>query len=1093
VTRFSAAARSPRSNTLKFNHLRRAAVLGVALAALGFPLFAGRPLAQGGAPAPAEPVINESADPLLHSFRFRSIGPASMGGRIDDIAVSESDPNVIYVGYAVGGVFKSENNGVSFQPVFQTYNTASIGDIAIHPRDPNIVYVGTGEANNRQTASFGDGIYKTTDGGKTFTNIGLKDTQTIARIVIDPKNPETVYVASPGHLFGPNPERGVFKTTDGGKSWNKIKFIDDDTGFTDIVLDPANSSIVYAASYQRRRSGCCFNGGGPGSGIWKSTDAGKTWTKLTGSGLPPGTYGRIALDVSRSNPNVVYAQIEAGETGAPERTPPVEQGAATEATPPGAAAVTTAPAGGAPGAQQPPAGRAGRAGQPAAADVGRGGGGRGGYDWCNNAGPNKGFPAPGRGGFGGGGGAQEAAPPAPRVVPALNPTRGGVLRSDNKGQTWTLLSNCNSRPMYFSQLRVDPLNDKTIYVGGLPVAKSLDGGKTFATLDTAGGYGEPGHVDQHAIWIDPKNSKHIMEGNDGGLNVSWDQGKSWDYVNTMATALAYVVTADMRHPYYVYVGLQDNGSWGGPSAVRGRGGIMNSHWFGIGGGDGFYTAVDPTDYNMVITESQDGNTNRYDLRVGRGQSIRPNAGGGRGGRGGGGGRGGRGAAPEPAGNPAGGAAGAPGAETAPPVQAGGQAGFGGRGGPPNVINAIPGDVYRFNWNTPVIMSPHNPKIVYLGGNHLFKSYNQGDTWVASNDDLTKKVDRNTVPMMGVPGNVTQLSKNDGVVSYSTIISISESPVMPGIVWAGTDDGNLQVSRDGGATFTEVGRNLPGLPANNQYWISRVDASHFDQGTAYVSVDGHRSDDLKPYVFVTHDFGKTFQSITGNLPAYGNVQVIREDPKNKDLLYVGTEFGLFVSLDAGKGWQKFMNNYPTVRTDDILVHPRENDLIVASHGRSVWIADDITPLQQLTPAVRESDAALFDIRPAVAWLNDQQNNQQVGGQKVFVGENAPRGAAINYYLKSAAGGDVKISIADVNGRVIRTLDGAKAAGINRVMWNLAPTPPPGQQGGGFGGGGGGGRGGVAAVEPGTYVVTLEVGGKKYTKPLQVLPDRWLGER
>jgi photosystem II stability/assembly factor-like uncharacterized protein len=1083
------------TSRLNHLHLLPMAAVAFALAAFGVRIDA---QGRGNAAARQEAEINRSTDPLLQSFRFRSIGPASMGGRIDDIAVSESDPNVIYVGYAVGGVFKSENNGVSFAPVFQTQGTASIGDIAIHPRDPNIVYVGTGEANNRQTASFGDGIYKTTDGGKTWTNLGLKETQTIARIVIDPKNPETVYVASPGHLFGPNKERGVFKTTDGGKTWNNVKFIDDDTGFTDIALDPVNSSIVYAASYQRRRSGCCFNGGGPGSGLWKSVDAGKSWTKLSGGGLPPGTYGRIALDVSRSNANVVYAQIEAGATGQPERTPPIEQSAATEATPPGAAAVTpavTAPGGqpgqqaqqgrgrrgqGAaqPGAQQPGAQPAGRAG-------GGGGGGRGGYDWCNNGGPGRGFGGRGGGGGFGGGGAEQPAPEN-LTAPALDSSRGGVLRSDDKGKTWTLLSNCNSRPMYFSQLRVDPSNDKTIYVAGLPVAKSLDGGKTFATLDNAGGNESPGHVDQHAIWVDPKNGKHIMIGNDGGLDVSWDQGKTWDYVNTMATALAYVVTADMRHPYYVYVGLQDNGSWGGPSSVRGRGGIMNSHWFGIGGGDGFYTAVDPSDYNMVITESQDGATNRYDLRVGRGQSIRPNAGGGRGGRGG---RGGGAAAP----------ATPPGAETpasteaAPPVQAGGQGGFGGRGGAPNVINAVPGDAYRFNWNTPVIMSPHNPKIVWLGGNRLFKSYNQGDTWIAS-EDLTKKVDRNTVPMMGAPGNVTQLSKNDGVVSYSTIISISESPVMPGVVWAGTDDGNLQVSRDGGTTFTEVGKNLPGLPPNNQYWISRIDASHFDQGTAYVSVDGHRSDDLKPYVFVTHDFGKTFQNVTGNLPQYGNVQVVREDPKNKDLLYAGTEFGLFVSLDAGKSWQKFMNNYPTVRTDDILVHPRDNDLIVASHGRSVWIADDITPLQQLTQTVRDSDAALFDIRPAVAWLNDQQNNQQVGGQKVFVGENTPRGAAINYYLKSG-GGEAKITIADVSGRAIATLQGPGGPGIHRVMWNLAPTPPPGAQpaGRGGGGGGGGGRGGFGAVEPGSYEVTLEAAGKKITKPLQVVQDRWLNER
>jgi hypothetical protein len=406
-----------------------------------------------------------------------------------------------------------------------------------------------------------------------------------------------------------------------------------------------------------------------------------------------------------------------------------------------------------------------------------------------------------------------------------------------------------------------------------------------------------------------------------------------------------------------------------------------------------------------------------------------------------------------------------------------------------VLNAAPGDQYRFNWNTPVVLSPHNPSIVWFGGNRLFKSYNRGETWVAS-ADLTRQVDRNTVSLMGAPADRTQLSKNDGVTSYSTIISISESPVLPGVVWAGTDDGLLQVSRDGGVTFTEVGKSLPGLPANHQYWISRVDASHFDAGTAYVAVDGHRSDDLKPYVFVTRNYGQSFESIASP-PLYGNVQVVREDPKNRNLLYVGTEFALFISLDGGKQWNRFMNNYPFVRTDDILVHPRDNDLIVATHGRSIWIADDITPLQQLTPAVQAEDAHLFDIRPAIAYLNDQQHGQQVGGQKHFVGENAPRGTAISYYLKSAASGDVKINIANATGQVVRTLDGTKQSGINRVMWNLAPNPPPGAP---AGGGGGGGRGGAApSVDAGTYVVTLSVGGKTYTKPVNVLQDRWLSER
>ncbi|HEU4927376.1 MAG TPA: hypothetical protein VFT24_10025, partial [Vicinamibacterales bacterium] len=602
--------------------------------------------AQPTAPVPEPRLINQSADPLLAPFRFRSIGPASMGGRIDDIAVSETDPNIIYVGYAVGGVFKSENNGTTWQPVFEEYATASIGDIAIHPTNPDIVYVGTGEANNRQTSSFGDGIYKTTDGGRTFQNAGLRETQTIARIVIDPRNPETVYVAVPGHLFGPNKERGVYKTTDGGKSWTNVKFIDEHTGFTDIAIDPSNSSILYAASYQRRRMGCCFNGGGPGSALWKTTDGGRSWTKLT-SGLPPGTWGRIALDVSRSNPNVVYAQIEAGNIGQPMTTGATDLGAATESTPAGAAAVpgappSTAQSGAVAGATATP--------QPQAAPPG--GGGRGAYNWCNNAGPDRGF----------GRGAQSGSP---RTPPPLDPVRGGIFRSDNKGASWTHVSNCNARPMYFSQLRIDPGSDRNIYVAGLPVAKSLDGGRTFATLDEAGGHSSPGHVDQHAIWIDPKNPRHLLIGNDGGLNVSWDQGRTWDFINTMATATAYWVSADMRRPYFVYAGLQDNGSWGGPSATRSANGILNSDWFGVGGGDGFQTAVDPTDYNIVYTESQDGNTNRYDLRNGRVQSIRPRApaaGRGRGGAG------------------------------------------GGRGGAANVLNAAPSDQYRFNWNTPFQLS-----------------------------------------------------------------------------------------------------------------------------------------------------------------------------------------------------------------------------------------------------------------------------------------------------------------------------------------------------------------------------------------------------
>ena len=1030
--------------------LRRLLAAGFVLAAGALPLVASAQGRRAGARRDTS-MVNRSDNPVLENFKFRSIGPAVMGGRIDDIAVSESNPNVIYLGYAVGGVFKSENNGTTFKPVFEEETVASIGDIAIHPKDPNTVYIGTGEPNNRQTSSFGDGIYKTTDGGKTWTNMGLKETQTIARIVIDPRNPEVVYVASPGHLFGPNAERGIYKSTDGGKTWNKIKYIDENTGFTDIQMSPGNSNVLVAASYQRRRSGCCFNGGGPGSALWRTDDGGRSWTKITGNGLPGGTYGRIAVDIARNNASVWYAQIEAGGTGD---------------------ASVEAPAGG-----------------------------RGAYDWCNNGAP------PGAGGRGG-------AAPDTTKPPALDASKGGIFRSDNGGRSWKLVTNCNARPMYFSQLRIDPQNDNVIYVAGLPVAKSLDGGKTFATLDAAGGNGTPGHVDQHAIWVDPKNSNHLMIGNDGGLDISYDQGRNWQFVNTMATGLAYAVTADMRHPYNVQFGLQDNNGWGGPSSKRGAVGIMNSDWYPLAGGDGFWTAADPNDYHIVYSESQDGNTSRYDLATGQQKSIRPvpmNAGGAGGGRGAG-----RGGA---AGGAAGGAGAAPVAQPAcvdGRVGGGGGGGGGGRGGAGNVVNSQPGDSYRFNWNTPFLLSPHDGNIVWLGGNRLFKSVDRGDHWVAS-ADLTKSIDRCSINLMGAPGTQQQLSKNDGVVSYSTIIAVSESPVMPGVVWAGTDDGLLQVSRDGGVTFTEVGKNIAELPKNHDYWFSRVEASHFDVGTAYASVDGHRSDDLKPYVFVTKDYGKTWKMIVTGLPTYGNVQVVREDPKNKDLLYLGTEFGLYASLDAGAHWEKFSNNYPTVRTDDILVHPRDNDLIIASHGRSIWIADDITPLQQLTPAVKDADVHLFDLRPAINYMSDRQLQQHSGGQQLFIGENAPRGTAISYWLKNAATTDVKISITDGAGRTLCTSDGTKTAGINRVQWSLVAPMLAGAAGrGGFGGGGGGGggRGGFAGppntscsgggggrggfggagggIEPGMYNVTLTANGKTITKQVKVLEDVWMNE-
>ena len=471
--------------------------------------------------------INESPDPLLKRFTWRSIGPAVMGGRIDDIAIDESNPSVMYVGYATGGIWKTVNNGTTWTSIFDEYPVASIGDIELAPSNPSIIYVGTGEPNNRQSSSFGAGIYKSTDAGRTFEYMGLKETQTIAKVVAHPKDPNIVYVAAAGHLFGPNPERGVYKTTDGGKTWTNTKFIDNDTGFIDLVMHPTNPNTLFAASYQRRRQPWGFNGGGPGSGIWRTDDGGKTWTRVTGNGLPANPLlGRIGLNYSRSKPTVIYAQFEIGPSGG------TGAGVNEDGT-----------------LVQPGQGRGGGAGA---------GGGRGGQP-----------------------------PPPP------DPTKSGVWRSDDGGKSWKFMSNNNNRPMYYSKIRVDPTNPDIVYTTGASAYKSIDGGKTFSTMDGVS------HSDHHALWIDPRNNQHLVIGNDGGLDMSYDQGATWEEISLSALGQFYAISVDMRKPYYVCGGLQDNGSWCGPSAVRSNlTGIMNSDWYRIGGGDGFYTANDPRDWTL---------------------------------------------------------------------------------------------------------------------------------------------------------------------------------------------------------------------------------------------------------------------------------------------------------------------------------------------------------------------------------------------------------------------------------------------------------------------------------------------------------------
>jgi len=948
----------------------RPAVLGVFLSLIVAVL-----LVPGGSgfaqqQAAVEPV-NQSSDPLLREFVFRSIGPATMGGRIDDVEGLDADPFTYYIGLATGGVWKTTNNGTTWTPIFDTYDVASVGDIAVSQSNTDIVWVGTGEPNNRQSSSFGNGIYKSTDGGETFTHMGLEDTQTIARVVIDPDDDDTVFVAALGHLFGSNEERGLYRTEDGGESWEKIVYIDEDTGFTDVVIDPSDSDTLYAASYQRRRTPWGFNGGGTGSGIWKSTNGGDDWTKLNGNGLPEDPIlGRIGLSVYRSDPDIVYAQIEVGV-----RRP-------------------------------------------------RGGGG------------------------GGGGGGQRGQQDPNAPPPPPDPTRDGVWRSDNKGRSWEIMGNNNNRPMYYSQIRVDPTDDQVIWTMGASLYKSTDGGRTFETIRGMG------HGDHHAMWINPRNGDHVLLGNDGGFNVSYDGGASWDFINMMALGQFYAVGVDMGRPYNVYGGLQDNGSWGAPSMTRSSSGILNEDWFRAGGGDGFFTKVDPTDTNILYTESQGGNMGRSDLTTGVRVNIKPRA-----------------RRPQAEG-------------------AAGRGGFGGGGA--NISNIVPepepGTQYRFNWNTPIEISPHNPSTIYTGANVFFKSVDRGDTWTAS-EDLTRQIDRETLEIMGVMGDQPMTSKNDGQSNFGNIISIGESPVLPGVIWVGTDDGHVQVSRDGGFTFTNVSNRIPGLTVGHK--VTRVEPSTHEAGTAYVTFDGHMTNDHNAYLFVTRDFGGTWEDLGQGLPK-GNLRVVREDPINPNLLFIGSEYAMYISLDGGGEWERFMSGMPTVRIDDMVIHPRDGDLVVGTHGRSIMIVDDITPLQQLTDDVRAADLHLFDVRDAVLWKSDMTQSRGVSGTRRFRGQNPEPGTAISYYLRSDTSADVTITITDVEGNVVRTLEGTGDSGINRVSWNLRqdpPAPPEGAPQGGFRGRGP--RQGPP-VGPGTYVVSLLHGSTTLQTTVEVLEDVWMGQ-
>ena len=902
-------------------------------------------------PADAAAQVNAArVEAAVANLEWRNIGPTIMGGRVSDLAVVESDPATFYVGTATGGVWKTVNHGTTFEPVFDDQPTQSVGDVTVAPSNPNVVWVGSGEPQNRQSSPWGNGVYKSTDAGRSWRHMGLEETHHISRIRIHPRDPSVVYVAAVGRLWGANPERGVYKTTDGGESWELVLFVDEDTGAIDLAMDPGDPETLFAAMYQRRRTGWGFNGGGPGSGIHRTTDGGASWVELT-EGLPEGDKGRIGLDIFRGDGNMVFAIVEADK-----RTP----------------------------------------GQ----------------------------------GFGGGGGGS---------------SRNGVYRSTDRGETWEQISTTNNRPMYYSQIWVDPSDPERIYTAGASLYKSLDGGNNF-TPDAASEV----HPDHHAMWIDPADSDHIILGGDGGVSITWDRADTWRQLTNLSLAQFYEIGVDMRDPYHVCGGLQDNGSWCGPSDTWSNQGIRTRDWYNVGGGDGFYTVMHPTNPRVMFSESQGGNLMRVDLVTMERTRMRP---------------------------------------VGRPLEDGEDREL------------------RWNWDTPVLLSQHDENTVYVGSNVLFRSRDLGMTWEEISPDLTHAIDRAELEIMGVAGSEPQMSANDGQASYGNLETISESPFDAGLLYVGSDDGRVHVTRDGGGSWTDVTGNIPALPERT--YVSRVVASAHDRGTVYATFDGHRNNDFAAHVYVSADYGESWRRIVDGLPAT-SVNVIAEHHRTAGLLFVGHELGVSVSVDGGERWMALDNGLPPVPVDDIKIHPRENDLVLGTHGRGIYIMEDIAPLEGLTADVLAADAHLFPVRRATSYNPYTPQGWTPG---VYVSPNPAAGALIRYYLgedlpaaaqvaaspeENGDGGDdgmadasgrPKITILDEGGEVVRELTGPGDAGIQQVRWDLRIEPPytpsgPPQQ---FGGGFGGGQARGPRVLPGTYTVRLEAAGVTQEEQVAVRLD------
>ena len=917
-------------------------------------------LALSATARPASPQLTEQIpDAVWETFRWRSVGPVNMGGRITDVEGLPSPSKTFYAAAAAGGIWKTTNNGITFRSIFNEPRVAAMGDIAIAPTDPSQIWAGTGEEDSRNSISAGGGIYKSTDGGDSWEFKGLKETQVIGRIVVHPLDPDIVFVAALGHIWGSNPERGLYRTTDGGDSWELVKFISDKAGFVDVAFRPGDPNTLFAASWERVRGPWFLKSGGPGSALWKSIDGGDSWTEVVGNGFPTAMKGRIGLSISASDPDVMYAMVEAEEEEA-EAGDDGEAGEESEA-----------------GERQPASGG------------------------------------------------------------------NGLYRSADGGDTWEKVNDANTRPFYYSQVRVDPQDPDRVYFSSTPVLFSNDGGRTTGSTTVNI------HVDHHAMWIDPVDPERIVVGNDGGVAITWDKGGNWRYLNTMALGQFYDISYNMEKPYRVCGGLQDNGTWCGPSRLS-RGDISKYHWATISGGDGFVTAQDPEDPDLVWAESQGGNMRRLNLATRESTSLqRPTW--------------------EGAWRPLQDSivllleAGTP--EDDPGIAALRE----------QATADSASHIMRWNWNTPFFQSVHDRANFYAAGNRVVKSTDFGDKLKVISPDLSyadpEKIDVSTRTTGGITPDVT------GAETHATITALAESPLVQGLLYAGTDDGRVWMSPDDGGEWIELTDRFEGVPTGT--YVSRVEPSRHDARRVYLSFDGHRTNDFTPYVYASDDGAASFRSIAAGLPtgAPDFVHVVREDPRNENLLFVGTDVGVYASLDRGTSWRRFMESLPAVPVHDLRIHPRDRELIAGTHGRSIWIVD-IAPLQEMTAQVMADGAGAFEPAPAFQFGEEARGGESYG-QAWFSRPTPGANGRISYYIgeeeaeaiaaaaeveedegeegaaeeMAAAAGPggraamqmrrgprVEITIADADGETVQTLSGSAGSGLHTVTWNLRGPAP-----------------------------------------------------